>query len=89
MPRRNGTLRTRQRHGDTAAALHAIQDSYSSSHAYQPWDGSLTLEHEQGDFSLSNVQSAVNATSQYLKAVNGAVPMQPPSAYLAPLGSCR
>jgi hypothetical protein len=50
-----------------ALALHAIQDSYSSSHQYQPWDGDLTWSHEESDWPTP--PEAVTATQNFLRDI--------------------
>jgi hypothetical protein len=77
--------------GDQALAIHIIQDSYSASHGYQNWYGSLTLAHEQGDFAINSTTSnATDATRRYLQAANGRAPIGSPESYLAPRpANCR
>jgi hypothetical protein len=76
--------------GDPSLAIHIIQDSYSGSHSYMSWSGSLTIGHEVGDFSLTHVEDATQATERYIQALNGKAPMGTPESYLAPRpASCR
>jgi hypothetical protein len=58
------------RSGDTAAAMHTIEDAYASGHAgFQYWPGGLpTLSHDYGDWFPSNqvVGNAASAATQFL-----------------------
>jgi RHS repeat-associated protein len=84
-----GALRAAR--GQPSLAVHIIQDSYSGSHGYQNWNGSLTLAHEQGDFAINAASAnATDATRRYLQGLSGKAPLGSPESYLAPRpASCR
>lgn len=68
--------------GDLAQALHLTQDSYSSAHNYNLWNGNQ-LTHELGGGDLWHHGAAEAASANLLEALEGKQSLQSPASYSA------